>query len=167
MRIEFKELFTVESLQTIRDLADVIWPETFEKILSPEQIKYMMKMMYAPEVQAAELADGVHFEVINIDNTPAGYLVYSAYKEEPHTAKLHKLYLQSTFHGQGIGQQMLDHAQNQCRKLGFQYILLTVNKHNDRAIKAYCRNGFIKVNEACVPIGGGFFMDDYIMKKAL
>ena len=108
-----------------------------------------------------------NLEIICINDEPSGYISYSGYPRTPGTAKLHKVYLLPGFHSRGIGQQMLDHAQEQCRKLGFQYILLTVNKHNDRAIKAYCRNGFTKVKEACVPIGQGFFMDDYIMKKAL
>ena len=56
MEITFEELRTPEELVRVRKIADVIWPETFKDILSPEQIRYMMQMMYAPEVMRRELA---------------------------------------------------------------------------------------------------------------
>ncbi len=167
MKTEFEELTTPESLQTVRDIASVIWPETFAEILSPEQIRYMMKMMYAPEVMEKELASGYHFEVLKADGVPAGYIVYSPYEKHPGTAKLHKVYLLSNYHGQGLGQKMLEQAQSRCRELGFSCILLTVNKKNERAIRAYQRNGFRTAESVKVPIGQGFFMDDYIMQKDL
>ena len=48
MLITFEELTTEASLQAIRDVAAEVWPRTFKEILSPEQIEYMMEMMYAP-----------------------------------------------------------------------------------------------------------------------
>ncbi|MBR2357633.1 MAG: GNAT family N-acetyltransferase [Lentisphaeria bacterium] len=167
MQIEFEELLTVDALETLRSVAFKVWPQTFASILSQDQIDYMMEMMYAPQVLAKELAEGMHFEILRINNEPSGYIAYSAYPKEPGKAKLHKVYLLPVFHSLGIGQQMLDHAREQCKKLGFDAILLTVNKHNERAIKAYKRNGFITTAAVKVPIGQGFFMDDYIMEKAL
>ena len=75
MDIVFEELTTPGSLQIIRDIASDIWPKTFAKILSPKQISYMMKMMYAPEVMEKELASGYHFEIIRVDRTPAGFFM--------------------------------------------------------------------------------------------
>ncbi len=167
MKIEYKELFTVEALETLRKVAFKVWPQTFGAILSSEQISYMMDMMYSPDVLQKELDAGVHFEIICINDEPSGYISYSGYPRTPGTAKLHKVYLMPGFHSRGIGQQMLDHAQEQCRKLGFSNILLTVNKNNQRAIKAYKRNGFTVTDAVCTPIGKGFFMDDYIMQKPL
>ena len=166
MEITFEELTTPESLARVRAITNVIWPETFAEILSPEQIRYMMKMMYAPEVMERELASGHHFEIVLADGRDAGYLVYSAYTE-PGTAKLHKVYLLSQYHGQGVGQQMLAHACTQCRKLGFTSVLLAVNKHNLRAQKAYLRFGFVNEKSVKCDIGNGFFMDDYLMRKVL
>ena len=167
MQIEFESLTTPESLQLIRDVAAEVWPQTFADILSPEQILYMMDMMYAPEVMEKELAGNMHFELLKIDGAPVGYAVYSAYNNSSVTAKLHKLYLKHAFHGMNIGQQMLDHVQEQCRKLGFDEVVLAVNKQNSKAIKAYQRNGFTIYDSVCNPIGNGFFMDDYLMKKAI
>ena len=167
MQIEFEELLSAESLEILRNVAFKVWPQTFASILSQEQINYMMNMMYAPSVLAAELANGVHFEIIRIDGEPSGYISYSQYDKKTNTAKLHKVYLLPGFHSLGIGQMMLEHAQQQCRNMGFDVILLTVNKHNERAIRAYKRNGFVTTAAVSTPIGSGFFMDDYIMEKCL
>lgn len=165
MTLKFIELKTPESLQVIRDIAASIWPETFREILSPEQITYMMEMMYDPAVMEKELADGYHFDIVCTDDLPAGYMVYSSYA--PETAKLHKLYLLSRYHGRGIGSAMLDHVANQTRKLGFKNLILNVNKHNVKAINAYERNNFTTIEAVKIDIGNGFFMDDFVMKKVL
>ena len=165
--ISFRILDTPESLSAVRAIAEVIWPVTFAPILSPEQIAYMMNMMYAPEVMERELASGYHFEILQVDGKDAGYISYSPYEGHPDTAKLHKVYLLGEYHGRGLGQVMLEHAQEQCRKLGFAYIVLNVNKYNERAIKAYRRNGFETAESVKNPIGNGFFMDDFVMKKKL
>ena len=165
--ISFRNLDTPESLSAVRAIAEVIWPVTFAPILSQEQIEYMMNMMYAPEVMERELASGYHFEILQVNGKDAGYISYSPYEGHPDTAKLHKVYLLGEYHGRGLGQVMLDHAQEQCRKLGFAYVVLNVNKHNERAIKAYKRNGFEIAESVKNPIGNGFFMDDFVMKKKL
>ena len=104
----FKEITETADLQIVRDIADSIWPETFQRILSPEQIKYMMHMMYAPEVMEKEFRNGYHFLLLYVENEPAGYMVWSPWEEEPATtAQLHKLYLLSEHHRKGYGHAML------------------------------------------------------------
>ncbi len=166
MTIKFTELTSPESLQTIRDIAAVIWPETFREILSKKQIKYMMQMMYAPSVMESELRSGYHFEIISVDDITAGYISYSAY-EYPNTAKLHKVYLLSQYHHQGIGSAMLQRAEQATKGLGYSKLRLNVNKNNSNAIKAYLRNGFAQVDSVKIDIGNGFFMDDFVMEKKL
>jgi GNAT superfamily N-acetyltransferase len=166
MFMDFEELTTPGSLQIIRDIAQSIWPETFSSILSPEQIKYMMNMMYAPEVMEKELAGGCHFEIVKIDHTPAGYFSWSPYSGA-NTAKLHKLYLLSDFHGKGIGSAMLRQVEKRVANAGFTVLKLNVNKYNERAKKAYLRNGFTIEEAVKIDIGNGFFMDDFVMVKKI
>ncbi len=167
MKTSFQQLVAPSELAAIRRIADSIWPETFRDILSPEQIVYMMKMMYAPEVMERELAEGYRFDVLKIDGEPAGYMVYAVYDGKESTVKLHKLYLLSKYHGQGFGTLMLNHVMEVVRGWGFRTLRLNVNKYNARAIRAYERNGFITAESVKNDIGGGFFMDDYVMDKAL
>jgi ribosomal protein S18 acetylase RimI-like enzyme len=163
---EFEKLTTKSSLQIIRDIAADIWPKTFASILSKEQISYMMQMMYAPSVMEKELDDGFNFEIIKINDRPAGYFSWSKY-ELPQTAKLHKLYLLEQFHGQGIGSKMLDQVAMRAKNAGFVKLRLNVNKYNAKAIKAYQRNNFVTVESVKIDIGNGFFMYDFVMEKEL
>ena len=165
-KVTIVELKDPASLEIVRRIADDVWPKTFREILSPEQIVYMMKMMYAPEVMEKELAAGVHFRAAFVDGTAAGYTSWAPYTI-PGTAKLHKVYLLQTFQGRGIGSAMLADASEQARKAGFTRLRLNVNKHNERARRAYFRNGFVDVESVKIDIGHGFFMDDFVMEKLL
>lgn len=166
MTVEIRKLETPESLEIIRNIAADVWPKTFRNILSPEQIAYMMKMMYAPEVMARELAQGFYFEALFLDGEPAGYVSYSAYGE-PGEAKLHKVYLLEKYQGRGYGSLLLRHVADRCRELGFRGLRLNVNKHNERARRAYLRNGYQEIEAVKIDIGDGFFMDDFVMRREL
>ena len=165
MKTSFVTLDTPESLQIVRDIADEVWPKTFAPILPPEQVPYMMNMMYAPEVMERELREGYHFAALLVDDVPSGYISWSPYHGD--TAKLHKVYLLNSCHGKGFGRLMLDYASDVCRAAGFKRLRLNVNKHNERAISVYLKNGFETVESVKNDIGGGFYMDDYVMEKRI
>ena len=165
MKTSFLTLDTPESLRIVRDIAAEVWPKTFAPILPPEQIPYMMNMMYAPEVMERELREGYRFAALLVDGAPSGYISWSPYRGD--TAKLHTVYLLTSCHGKGLGRLMLDYAAEVCRAAGFKKLRLNVNKHNERAISVYRRNGFETVESVKNDIGGGFFMDDYVMEKTL
>ena len=52
-----------------------------------------------------------------------------------------------------------------CRTRGLSALYLTVNKHNDLAIRAYRAKGFQTIDAVETDIGNGFVMDDFIMEK--
>lgn len=157
---EFVRLETAESLSRVRAVADDVWPKTFREILSEEQIRYMMKMMYSPEVMERELSNGYHFEMLLIDGKDAGYMVYAPC-EGGTRVKLHKLYLLEAYQGKGFGQLMLSHVKEETVRLGCRELMLAVNKQNLKALKAYKRAGFELEKSVKIDIGGGFYMDDY------
>ena len=90
MKTSFLTLDTPESLQIVRDIAAEVWPKTFAPILPPEQIPYMMDMMYAPEVMERELREGYKFAALLVDGKPSGYISWSPYG--PDTASAANLY---------------------------------------------------------------------------
>lgn len=167
MNVTFKDAGDEKGLAVIRALAGEVWPVTFRPILPPEQIPYMMEMMYAPEVQRREVAEGVRFEVVRVDGEAAGYLSWSVPGKTSGTADLHKVYLLPKWQGKGVGQAMLDRAAERCREAGCGRVRLAVNKHNEKAIKAYRRHGYEVVGERVKDIGGGFVMDDFWMEEEL
>lgn len=164
--MKFTVIENPEDLQIIRNIAADVWPKTFADILTPEQIRYMMQMMYSTDVMKKELQNGYFFEYLSIDAAPAGYISWSAC-DLPATAKLHKIYLLQKFHGKGIGSTMLAHVERRAKNAGFSRLILNVNKYNDKAKKAYLRNGFAVVDSVKIDIGNGFFMDDFVMTKEI
>ncbi len=158
--ITIEKVVSAEDYPVILQLAREIWAITYNDILSPEQIDYMMDMMYAPEVIEKERGEGIVFELVKDAGKPVGFISYGPY--EPGKMKLHKLYLSQAYHGKGIGSRMLSHTKRAAVEQGAKQLLLNVNKNNSRAIKAYQRNGFTLVREEKNPIGNGFFMDDYV-----
>jgi GNAT superfamily N-acetyltransferase len=165
--VTFERVANPPGVDTIRSLAERIWPPTFAPILPPDQIPYMMRMMYAPGVILAELTSGVRWELVLVSGVPSGYLSWGPCEDRPSTAALHKVYLLPALHGRGIGQTMLDRAAACCREEGHSAVLLAVNKRNERAIRAYLRNGFRVADARVKDIGGGFVMDDWLMLKDL
>ena len=167
IKVDFLPLDTAEKLEKVRQIASVVWPETYKDILTAEQIIYMMEMMYSPSVMEKELSEGYVFILCTVNGQDAGYISYSACKDVPGRAKLHKVYLLHAFHHKGIGQKMLLHACEKCRKENYSSLCLAVNKQNLNARKAYNRAGFSVEKSVCCDIGNGFVMDDYIMVKDL
>lgn len=159
--ITIEPVTSPEEYPVILKLAREIWAITYNNILSPGQIEYMIEMMYSPSVVEKERSEGVVFELVKDAGTPIGFLSYGP-GSAPGKMKLHKLYLSGAYHGRGIGSRMLSRAREAAKALGAKQLLLNVNKNNARAIKAYKRNGFTLVREEKNPIGNGFFMDDYV-----
>lgn len=160
-------ILSQDELHLVRQVADVVWPITFREILSPEQIAYMMKMMYAPEVMEKEFHEGIRFCLVEDGAKPIGYIVWGQCDSEPTAAKLHKCYLLPEYQGKGIGSRMLQQAMEYAREEGYKLLRLNVNRHNAKAIKAYNRNGFKTIETVDNPIGNGFFMNDYVMEIKL
>ena len=156
-----------DELHLVRQVADAVWPVTFREILSEEQIAYMMEMMYAKEVMEREFDEGIRFNGVFDGDRAVGYYIWGRCDSAPGAAKLHKCYLLEKFQGQGHGSAMLRHAALAARQMGAQFLRLNVNKHNEKAIRAYLRNGFRTVESVKNDIGNGFFMDDYVMEKKL
>ena len=157
---------TETDLPALADLAGVIWRKCYPGIISDAQISYMLAGMYAPDILCSELRLGIRFYRLFVSSQFAGFASIGPANEAA-TIKLHKLYLLSDYHGQGLGSLLLKHCEAEACKLGGNRLILSVNKHNARAITAYQRNGFKVVQSVVVDIGGGFVMDDFIMTKEL
>jgi GNAT superfamily N-acetyltransferase len=125
----------------------------------------MLARMFALEVMRGEIrSQRIHYDLMLVDGKPAGFASYGP-TSEAGVIKLHKLYLLPELHGRGLGSQLLQHVESGARQLGGRRLILSVNKHNAKAIAAYKRNGFVVAASAVTDIGGGFVMDDYILAK--
>lgn len=154
-------------LPIVRDIALVTWPHTFGEILTPQQIAYMLDMMYSPAVLQQQVAtQGVVFLLADVDGEYGGFAGYELhYKQQP-VCKLHKIYVLPTMQGKQVGKALLDEVTRIARDAGMQRISLNVNRSN-KATGFYERIGFTKTGEEDIDIGNGFFMNDAIMEMPL
>jgi GNAT superfamily N-acetyltransferase len=81
--------------------------------------------------------------------------------------KLHKLYLLPEYHGTGIGARALAAVEQTARDNAATALVLNVNRHNLKAIRAYERAGWHVAEEVVADIGNGYVMDDFVMTKQL
>jgi ribosomal protein S18 acetylase RimI-like enzyme len=156
---------TEADIPILRQLAERIWRDYYPAIIGQAQVDYMLPRMYAEDVIRRELADGIVWELGEVEYRPVSFL--SIGLESNGRAKLRKLYLDTASHGRGFGQQLISRAIEIARELSASDIWLQVNKENVRAIRAYERAGFHVEREAVFDIGNGFVMDDYVMARKL
>ena len=156
-----------EGYGQVRKLAETIWPVCYKDILSADQIKYMMGMMYSENVIAREISEGVLYHFVEADGEIAGYLAWGPWHSAVKTAKLHKLYLLPEKQGRGIGSCAIEAVKEAAASAGFSRLRLNVNRQNSRAIQCYTGNGFTMVQLENNDIGNGFFMTDYVMESKL
>ena len=154
---------TDADIPTLRGLADSIWHACYPGIITHAQIDYMLGRMFAAAVIQRELAAGVRWELAHLDGEPVGFLSCT-HDATQQLLKLNKLYLLPAHHGRGHGRAMLDHVKTFAFELRATRILLTVNKANARALRAYERAGFRTIDAIVTEIGGGFVMDDFVME---
>lgn len=158
---------TENDFATLARLAETIWRSHYIKIITREQIEYMLAGRYVPEKLRAYLgSDRRWLKLLWQGDEAIGYCSYSI-TENPDEMKLEQLYLLPGLHGQGLGGEMLRHVESQARAKGMKSLMLTVNKHNAGSIAVYRKAGFTVREEARFDIGNGFVMDDYVMSKAL
>ena len=157
---------TPTDIEAIQSVARRVWLDHYPGIITHRQIDYMLGTDYSGKALNQGFDQGVAIDLLLIGDEVQGFAAYGPAAREDR-AKLHKLYLDTSFHGQGIGSMLLDHVIERCRCRGIKTLELQVNKHNGKAIRAYEKRGFVRRSALLNPIGDGYFMDDYVMEIEL
>ena len=158
------EAVAVADAETIAALAGEIWRVHYKDIISAAQIEYMLNQRYSSALIRSELARGVAWDKLVLDDAIIGYASYLA-GTRPGEMKLDKLYVHHDHQRKGYGGRLIERAAAAARAAGCTTLMLAVNKANVQAIAAYVKHGF-RIRESVVQqIGGGFVMDDYFMVK--
>ncbi|UBM58155.1 GNAT family N-acetyltransferase [Marinilongibacter aquaticus] len=153
-------------LPQIRDLALRIWPNTFGEILSPQQIEYMLEMMYSIDTLNAQWEKGHVFLVAELEGEALGFIAFEHNYQTQAKAKIHKIYLLPESQGKGVGRTLIEAVAERAIQKGEMLLSLNVNRFN-KATRFYEKVGFSIVGEENIDIGQGFLMEDYIMEKPL
>ena len=149
----------------IAALADEIWREHYTPIIGEAQVEYMLKKFQSAERIREDIKLG-GYVYFTAEYIKTGEKVgYCAVQPKEDCLLLSKLYVRKDYRGRGIARSFLDEVTMLCRfEYGFDKIRLTVNKHNDDSIAAYKRMGFETIDSVKTDIGGGFYMDDFVME---
>lgn len=155
---------TLEDISLINELAWIVFPHTYNKMLPPGQTEYMMEWMYSEESLHKQMTQDGHIYYLAFkDDEPAGYL--SIQPEAEHVYHLQKIYVLPHFQGLKLGKLLFNHAIKSIKELHPEpcQMLLNVNRDNTKAVEFYQRMGMSKVFEGDFEIGQGYLMTDYIM----
>src|SRR5438132_14340309 len=154
---------TLEDLPAISELAGRIWRPHSPTIRTGAQVEYMLHWMYDVDQLRRDLAAGVVYELVGEGERALGFCGYEQLSSGQ--LKLHKLYVEVSEHGRGIGSMVLRYVEEEARRRGLSRVRLAVNRFNEKAIRAYRRNGFAIREELNTDIGGGFVGDEFHMEK--
>ncbi|WP_142683300.1 GNAT family N-acetyltransferase [Chitinophaga polysaccharea] len=157
---------TVNDIPVIQELTEKIWRPTYQSILTPEQIEYMLDMMYSTASLNKQITElGHQFFILLDDNAPIGFAAYGT-TDTAGIFKLHKIYLDGSYQGKGVGKFLLQQVADQVKDRGAHTLELDVNRFN-KAKYFYEKQGFSVLKEKKTDIGNGYIMDDYVMRKPL
>ena len=162
MQIRLKTVTNENDIALAAQLAREIWHEHYDALLGSAQVDYMLSHFQSETAIKEQIGKGTVYLLAYWDDEPAGYC---AYRPEEERMFLSKIYVKNDLRGRGIGKAFFDYVEGQSN--GKKSVYLTVNKHNDHSIAAYKRVGFSVADQVKTDIGEGYYMDDYIMEKAL
>lgn len=149
---------TIADVALIARLADKIWREHYPAIISMAQIDFMLADRYSEKAIANGMERGEKFFLAYVGEEPVAYASI-ALKDSYYY--LHKFYLDVSKHRSGIGRQFFNYLLSQIDET--KPIRLQVNRVNYKAINFYFKVGFVIESVGDFDIGGGYFMNDFIM----
>lgn len=164
MTILFKKITAKKDFNILQNLAYEIWTEHYISIISLNQIEYMLEKFHSIDALVSQSKENYHFYLVKLGVEHVGYF---SVQNKVNGFFISKLYLMSVVRGNGIGKKMIKKITTLAKKQNADNLFLTVNKFNSQAIAFYISEGFEKIEEAQFDIGGGFLMDDFIMKKKI
>lgn len=151
----------------IRETARLIWYDTYVKILTTEQVAYMLDLFYSiPKLQSQIESGEQTYQLLWDEEELVGFAAYSPRDTNPEVYKLHKLYCLTNRQKAGMGKQLLAAVEEAVKKAGKHTLELNVNRYNP-AIGFYEKMGFTAAYVEDIDIGNGYWMNDYVMRKLL
>lgn len=160
------EVTDESQIQEIAELANEIWHEHYCKILSQEQIVYMLEKYQSALAIRGQIDSGYRYFLVDVDGEVAGYCSVR-YDRGENRLFLSKIYIREKNRGTGLGSVLFELAIRLAKEDGLAKIWLTVNRYNRRSINFYQKKGFVIDHEEDKEIGNGFVMNDYIMEYLL
>jgi len=144
---------------SIAELAEKIWRVHYPPIIGAEQVEYMLSIMYSAKSIAEQISNGQSFWFIDHSGSRLGYLSFSL--PSRNELFIHKFYIDPANQGKGIGKETFAKLIEMNPEVS--RIRLTVNRKNYKSINFYFRLGFVIEEVKDFDIGGGYYMQDFVM----
>jgi ribosomal protein S18 acetylase RimI-like enzyme len=128
--------------------------ETYAHYEDQDNLRRHIASVYAPAQQARELADRDVVTLLAHRDERLAAFAQVRRSEAPMCVReaapieLHRLYVDSPWHGRGVSQHVLASIRDAALALGGETLWLKVWEHNARAIAFYRKSGFIDVGTA-------------------
>lgn len=140
--------------------------ETYAGIVEGADIVFHCQTTHAPESYDRLLADPakrLFLAVMDPGDAPVGFLLMGEpdlpVETGPDDMELTRIYALHRFHGQGLGQRLMQTAINTARAAGKRRLLLAVYSRNARANAFYRKTGFRQVGERLFHVGDNDYQD--------
>jgi len=157
----------IDAIPIIQSLAQRSWAVAYKNILVPEQMKYMLEKFYSTSALEYQHNELKYQSILAIDETePVGFATYSPKENSENIFRLHKIYILPNQQGKGGGRCLLDHIIADLKTKDAKILELNVNRQN-KARYFYEKFGFKIMWEEDIPIGHGYFMNDYVMQLSI
>ncbi|HXX54237.1 MAG TPA: GNAT family N-acetyltransferase [Thermodesulfovibrionales bacterium] len=160
----FIKVSTEKQIALVESLAQEIWTEHYIPIIGRAQVEFMLARFQSKESIADQIRDGFLYFLIEEDHQFIGYIGVLPQRDQ---LFLSKIYIKSSERGKGFGKTAVQFIENLAKEKRLKKIVLTVNKNNKVAIKAYAKLGFKNIGSLIQEIGNGFIMDDYKLEKTV
>ena len=142
----------------LAEKASEVWHEWFPRILSVEQIDYMVEKFQSPSAIERQLKEGYEYFFLQPAGEVGGYICLKPY---PDYLFLSKFYILKEYRGKGYGKKAFEFMVDYAKRHNLNKIKVSVNKYNVNSIAVYEKLGFCRGQATCTDIGNGFVMDDY------
>lgn len=163
---------TSTELDELQKLGKQTFLETFAPFNTREDIAHYLQTGFTDEKLLKEIANpNSTFYFAKLDEKAIGYLKVNfgnAQTEllDSEALEIERIYVLQEFHGQKVGQFILDEALKIARNYGLKYTWLGVWEKNYKAIKFYEKNGFIPFDKHSFVLGADI-QTDVMMKLSL
>jgi ribosomal protein S18 acetylase RimI-like enzyme len=158
---------TPEDLSQISELARSVWHASFIDMISNEQIEYMLSLAYTPEKMREDMQnrEAKYLKLIN----GSQLLGFASFRPSNDSGflLLDKLYVHPAHQRKGYGAELMNQVEEAAEEEGYEGIILAVSRFNKPAIRAYEKTGFEVLRTEVIDIGGGFTIEDHVMRKSL
>jgi len=154
-----------KDISFIQHIAYTTWPSVYEQIVGKTQLAYMLNLLYSASSLKQQMQNGSVFVLTKEKGEPTAFVAY--FLKSPNIYKLDKLYVLPNRQGKGLGKMLINYVIDEIKTFGATALHLNVNRFNTSAQSFYKHLNFRIIKEEDIPIGEGYYMNDFVMELKL